>query len=180
MIAYSVYQLLFWQDTVLLKSRKCNLTYFIVDNYTRTCIYTAKCNNKMATAQLNTSRILSFGYIWLLLVICSKLYNPVWSSHQKTMFPALLQVCDEPHPMLVKNLLDHCIKGEFAPAHKILRHLWGLGYSAEDLVVMIFRVTKNHTMQEYIKLEFMRVSARSARCRWSMFLFDQSNLHVVW
>ncbi|KAA3675095.1 replication factor C subunit 2/4 [Paragonimus westermani] len=66
------------------------------------------------------------------------------------------QVCDEPHPMLVKQLLDDCVKGQLSAAHKILRHLWTLGYSAEDILSILFRVLKNHPMEEYIKLEFLR------------------------
>ncbi|KAF8571782.1 hypothetical protein P879_02962 [Paragonimus westermani] len=68
----------------------------------------------------------------------------------------VFKVCDEPHPMLVKQLLDECVKGQLSAAHKILRHLWTLGYSAEDILSILFRVLKNHPMEEYIKLEFLR------------------------
>lgn len=67
------------------------------------------------------------------------------------------KVCDEPHPMLIKQLLEHCAKAELTAAHKILRHLWTLGYSAEDIIIIIFRVLKNHSMEEYLKLEFIKV-----------------------
>lgn len=68
------------------------------------------------------------------------------------------QVCDEPHPMLIKQLIDHCSKGELSAAHKILRHLWTLGYSAEDIITITFRVIKNHPMEEYLKLGFIKVN----------------------
>ncbi|VDP58585.1 unnamed protein product [Schistosoma curassoni] len=68
----------------------------------------------------------------------------------------VFKVCDEPHPMLIKQLIDHCSKGELSAAHKILRHLWTLGYSAEDIITITFRVIKNHPMEEYLKLGFIK------------------------
>lgn len=63
--------------------------------------------------------------------------------------------------MLVKQLLDHCVKSSLTEAHKILRHLWTLGYSAEDILSIVFRVLKNHPMEEYLKLEFIKVHSLS-------------------
>ncbi|CAH8462856.1 unnamed protein product [Schistosoma rodhaini] len=68
----------------------------------------------------------------------------------------VFKVCDEPHPMLIKQLIDHCSKGELSAAHKILRHLWTLGYSAEDIITITFRVIKNNPMEEYLKLGFIK------------------------
>lgn len=70
----------------------------------------------------------------------------------------VFKVCDEPHPMLVKDMLDRCLAGNFAEAHKILHHLWRLGYAAEDIISMIFRMAKNHNMDEFCRLEFLKVS----------------------
>ncbi|KAG5447283.1 Subunit of heteropentameric Replication factor C (RF-C) [Clonorchis sinensis] len=85
--------------------------------------------------------------------------NNLQSTHQgfgMVTSENVFKVCDEPHPMLVKQLLDHCVKSAFTEAHKILRHLWTLGYSAEDIMSILFRVLKNHPMEEYIKLEFLK------------------------
>jgi hypothetical protein len=30
----------------------------------------------------------------------------------------VLQVCDEPHPLLIKDMLDHCIKADIDEAYK--------------------------------------------------------------
>ena len=30
-----------------------------------------------------------------------------------------LQVCDEPHPLLVKEMMQHCINGNIAQAYKV-------------------------------------------------------------
>ncbi len=68
------------------------------------------------------------------------------------------QVCDEPHPLLVKDMLIHCIHGNIDEAYKIMAHLWKLGYSPEDIITIVFRVCKNHEMPEFLKLEFIKVS----------------------
>ncbi|PAA75393.1 hypothetical protein BOX15_Mlig002246g1, partial [Macrostomum lignano] len=69
----------------------------------------------------------------------------------------VFKVCDEPHPMLAQKLLAHCQAGELDPAHKILRHLWHMGYSAEDLVSILFRVCKSHPdLSEEVKLGMVR------------------------
>lgn len=68
----------------------------------------------------------------------------------------LLQVCDEPHPLLVKEMIQHCVDANIDEAYKILAHLWHLGYSPEDVIGNIFRVCKTFPMAEYLKLEFIK------------------------
>lgn len=68
----------------------------------------------------------------------------------------VFKVCDEPHPVLIKDMLQHCVNGNLDEAYKIMAHLWRLGYSAEDIITIIFRVCKNHNMPEYLKLEFIK------------------------
>lgn len=67
------------------------------------------------------------------------------------------QVCDEPHPVLIKDMLQHCITGNLEEAYKVMAHLWKLGYSSEDIITIVFRVCKNHNMPEFLKLEFIKV-----------------------
>ena len=66
------------------------------------------------------------------------------------------KVCDEPHPLLVKDMLDHATKADIDEAYKILAHLWELGYSPEDIITNVFRVCKSHNMAEFLKLEFIK------------------------
>uniref|UniRef100_A0A4X1UUY0 Replication factor C subunit 2 n=1 Tax=Sus scrofa TaxID=9823 RepID=A0A4X1UUY0_PIG len=66
------------------------------------------------------------------------------------------QVCDEPHPLLVKEMIQHCVSANIDEAYKILAHLWHLGYSPEDIIGNIFRVCKTFQMAEYLKLEFIK------------------------
>lgn len=68
----------------------------------------------------------------------------------------VFKVCDEPHPMLIKDMLTHCSKGDLNEAYKILHHLWKLGYASEDIIVNIFRVAKHHTLSEFLKLQFLK------------------------
>jgi len=68
----------------------------------------------------------------------------------------VFKVCDEPHPMLVKNMLNHCVSSDITEAYKVMSHLWGLGYSAEDIITNIFRVCKNLDIAEFLKLEFLK------------------------
>jgi len=68
----------------------------------------------------------------------------------------VFKVCDEPHPMLIKNMLDSCVEGNLEEAYKVMSHLWKLGYSPEDIITIIFRVTKTHNMAEFLKLEFIK------------------------
>jgi len=68
----------------------------------------------------------------------------------------VFKVCDEPHPILIKDMLDHCVKSDIDEAFKLLNHLWKLGYSSEDIITSVFRVCKTHNMAEFVKLEFIK------------------------
>jgi len=68
----------------------------------------------------------------------------------------VFKVCDEPHPLLVKEMLQHCVNANIDEAYKIMSHLWKLGYSAVDIITNIFRVCKNIEMAEYLKLEYIK------------------------
>merc|ERR1711997_24557 len=85
--------------------------------------------------------------------------NNLQSTHEGFGFVKsenVFKVCDEPHPILVKDMLDHCVKMDIEKSYKIMAHLWKLGYSSEDIVTSIFRVCKTHNLPEYLKLEFIK------------------------
>jgi len=67
------------------------------------------------------------------------------------------QVCDEPHPLLIKDMIQSCVGGDLDGAYRIMSHLWSLGYAPEDIIGIVFRVCKTHPMAEYLKLEFIKV-----------------------
>jgi replication factor C subunit 2/4 len=68
----------------------------------------------------------------------------------------VFKVCDEPHPLLVKDMLQACVNGDLDGAYRVMSHLWGLGYAPEDIIGIVFRVCKTHSMAEYLKLEFVK------------------------
>uniref|UniRef100_A0A182RSN2 Replication factor C subunit 2 n=1 Tax=Anopheles funestus TaxID=62324 RepID=A0A182RSN2_ANOFN len=68
----------------------------------------------------------------------------------------VFKVCDEPHPLLVQDMLQHCIKGDIHKSYKIMNKLWRLGYAAEDIIGNVFRVCRRMEMDEKLKLYFIR------------------------
>ncbi|XP_003384208.1 PREDICTED: replication factor C subunit 2-like isoform X2 [Amphimedon queenslandica] len=68
----------------------------------------------------------------------------------------VFKVCDEPHPLLIKEMLTHCNNSDIDSAFLILMTLWDKGYSAHDIITSIFRVCKTHSMSEYLKLEYLK------------------------
>ena len=69
----------------------------------------------------------------------------------------VFKVCDEPHPLLIKQMIEYCLEEKLEEAMKILANLWKLGYSAEDIINVIFRVCKTSQMAEHIKLEYVKL-----------------------
>jgi DNA polymerase III delta prime subunit len=67
------------------------------------------------------------------------------------------QVCDQPHPLHVKNMVRNVLEGKFDEACSGLKQLYDLGYSPTDIITTLFRIIKNYDMAEYLKLEFMKV-----------------------
>lgn len=68
----------------------------------------------------------------------------------------VFKVCDQPHPLHVKNMVNNVLKGNFDDACGGLKQLYDLGYSPTDIITTLFRVIKNYDMAEYLKLEFMK------------------------
>ncbi|KAJ3192410.1 replication factor C subunit 4 [Irineochytrium annulatum] len=69
---------------------------------------------------------------------------------------SVFKVCDQPHPVLIAEALDLCLKADCDGAATRLEQLWASGYSGTDIVGTLFRVTKSHEMQEWVKLEFIK------------------------
>jgi replication factor C subunit 2/4 len=73
--------------------------------------------------------------------------------NQKMVF----QVCDQPHPTVVRAMVDACDVGDLEKALAELQSLWNSGYAASDIIGTIFKVTKAHnTLPEGKKLEYLR------------------------
>uniref|UniRef100_A0A2K5PEV2 Replication factor C C-terminal domain-containing protein n=1 Tax=Cebus imitator TaxID=2715852 RepID=A0A2K5PEV2_CEBIM len=65
----------------------------------------------------------------------------------------VFMVCEEPHPLLMKEMIQHCVNANTDEACKILAHLWHLRYSPEGIIGNIFQVCKTFQMTEHLKLE---------------------------
>ncbi|KFD58487.1 hypothetical protein M514_00713 [Trichuris suis] len=72
----------------------------------------------------------------------------------------VFKICDEPHPLAIKDMLDNCIKGHVDDAYKEISRLWRLGYSAEDIIGVIFRVCRTHEIPMRLKLDFLKASVQ--------------------
>eukprot|EP00475_Leptophrys_vorax_P006623 TRINITY_DN14113_c0_g1_i2.p1 TRINITY_DN14113_c0_g1~~TRINITY_DN14113_c0_g1_i2.p1 ORF type:complete len:325 (-),score=78.79 TRINITY_DN14113_c0_g1_i2:29-1003(-) len=69
----------------------------------------------------------------------------------------VFKVCDQPDPVAVRALLDHCVDCKTRTALLALHALWHRGFCATDLMSTIFKVTKIHdTMPDNLKLQFLR------------------------
>ncbi|WWC71483.1 uncharacterized protein I206_105441 [Kwoniella pini CBS 10737] len=69
----------------------------------------------------------------------------------------VFKICDQPHPIILKQLIKDCQNCQIDQALSRINDLWEKGYSAVDIVVSIFRVVKTiDDLQEYLKLEFIR------------------------
>lgn len=68
----------------------------------------------------------------------------------------VFKVCDEPHPEAIKDMLNYCLENKLDEAYKIISDLYKLGYSPEDIITNVFRITKNYPLPEYLKLEFIQ------------------------
>jgi replication factor C subunit 2/4 len=54
-------------------------------------------------------------------------------------------------------MIENCTEQKLDEAINVLSHLWKLGYSADDIITVIFRVCKVAQMPEYIKLEYVKL-----------------------
>lgn len=68
----------------------------------------------------------------------------------------VFKVCDEPHPLYIKDMFKCCLESKIDEAYAILSNLYHLGYSPEDIIGNIFRICKTYPLPEYLKLEFIK------------------------
>lgn len=69
----------------------------------------------------------------------------------------VFRVCDQPHPLLVSAIVKHCTEARIDDAYEGMRALCDMGYSASDIITILFRVVRNFAaMNEYLKLEFIK------------------------
>ena len=70
---------------------------------------------------------------------------------------SVFKVCDQPHPKTVSKIIEFCTKGDTKSACDHMQALWKSGYSSNDIIGTVFKVTKAHaTLPEALKLEYLR------------------------
>ncbi len=67
------------------------------------------------------------------------------SNHPPTLIRQLSpshcgQVCDQPHPGVVLEILKSCVEGDCAKANRRMKALYDTGYSSNDIIGTVFRV----------------------------------------
>ena len=69
----------------------------------------------------------------------------------------VFKVCDTPHPVILKRVLQHCIENDVKKAIQEMTNIFSQGYSSFDLIGTLFKVCKNdNEMDEALKLEYIR------------------------
>ena len=71
----------------------------------------------------------------------------------------VFKVCDQPHPVLVKTMIQACIDGSIDDAYVRIAELHRMGYAAVDIIGTIFQVVKRFDpakMTEDMRLKFIR------------------------
>ncbi|VDM49181.1 unnamed protein product [Toxocara canis] len=69
----------------------------------------------------------------------------------------VFKVCDEPHPEMIKKMLELCVQEKIYEANEIIQDLYKMGYSSEDILSNTFRVCKTANIPEYLKLEYIKI-----------------------
>eukprot|EP00906_Rhabdomonas_costata_P036261 RCo050911 len=69
----------------------------------------------------------------------------------------VFKVCDQPHPVIVEEVVNLCLAGDLGGAHKKLAILWNKGYAPADVIVTFFKVVQNMKVDEMLQLELMKL-----------------------
>lgn len=69
----------------------------------------------------------------------------------------VFKVCDAPHPEKMKRVIAACVAKDINAALKEVAELFEKGYSAQDIIGVLFKVCKTHDMPEGAKLEYIKL-----------------------
>lgn len=72
---------------------------------------------------------------------------------------AVFKVCDQPHPVVVGSIVKNCLQAKIDDAYDGIRALFDQGYSASDIITILFRVVRSYSsteMSEFLKLEYIK------------------------
>jgi replication factor C subunit 2/4 len=69
----------------------------------------------------------------------------------------VFKVCDQPHPVLVEEVIQLCLAGDLNGAQKKISVLWSKGYAPADVITTFFKSVQNMKINENTQLEFMKL-----------------------
>ncbi|KAI0989795.1 hypothetical protein GJ496_009519 [Pomphorhynchus laevis] len=86
-----------------------------------------------------------------------------WTGYGHVDGETVFKVCDEPHPLMVREMIKSCLQRDIDNAYSVLLHLWSAGYSCEDILSTIYRVTSRYAaesseppMSELTRIEYLK------------------------
>ncbi|KAL7670686.1 hypothetical protein ACOME3_005614 [Neoechinorhynchus agilis] len=65
----------------------------------------------------------------------------------------VFKVCDEPNPVMAKEILSRCLEQELDKAIEIGDYMWKRGYTAQDILSTLIRVLKVFDFSQYKKTD---------------------------
>ncbi|KAI8144587.1 P-loop containing nucleoside triphosphate hydrolase protein [Fennellomyces sp. T-0311] len=72
------------------------------------------------------------------------------------------KVCDQPHPVIIRSILDSCSTSNIKEADQYMRELYEMGYSTLDIITTVFRVVKTMDhLDEGLRLDFLKEIGRT-------------------
>ncbi|KAK8802116.1 hypothetical protein WA158_006511 [Blastocystis sp. Blastoise] len=66
------------------------------------------------------------------------------------------KICDQPHPLIVKEIVNSCSKGDITKAVENMTKLHDIGYSDMDIIGTLFKITKDSDIPDRLKMEFIK------------------------
>lgn len=71
-------------------------------------------------------------------------------------FEHVFEVCDQPHPEILRDALKSCLEGQLTAAAESLNTLWVQGFSPVDVIGSLYRVVANQELPEHIHLLYLK------------------------
>jgi len=83
-----------------------------------------------------------------------------WHGFQNIIEENVMKIVDEPHPMVIKKMIDFCYLGELNQAIKVLKSLYDKGYAVEDIISQVTRLLRiSEDMDEDVQLGCLNACA---------------------
>jgi replication factor C subunit 2/4 len=74
----------------------------------------------------------------------------------KVTFDSVFLICDQPHPEIIRDILQFSLSGQFSQAAERLNLLWAKGYSPFDIAGSLYKVASDNGMTETMQLAVLK------------------------